>query len=35
MLSEPNQALAPELGYVTMPAAVVEKSTAAVARISP
>ncbi|MEB3306953.1 MAG: phosphate ABC transporter substrate-binding protein PstS [Cyanobacteriota bacterium] len=35
MLSEPNQALAPELGYVTMPPAVVEKSKAAVARISP
>ena len=34
LLSEPNQALAPELGYVTMPPAVVEKSMAAVAQIS-
>jgi phosphate transport system substrate-binding protein len=33
MLSEPNQALAPELGYVTMPPSVVEKSRAAVALI--
>ncbi|MFQ6539534.1 phosphate ABC transporter substrate-binding protein PstS [Aphanothece stagnina] len=34
MLSEPNQALAPELGYVTMPASVIEKSKAAVAQIA-
>ena len=34
MLSEPNQALAPELGYVTMPPSVVEKAKEAVAKIS-
>lgn len=34
MLSEPFQALAPELGYVTLPPSVVEKAKAAVAMIS-
>jgi phosphate transport system substrate-binding protein len=34
MLSEPNQALAPELGYVTLPPSVVEKAREAVAMIA-
>ena len=34
MLSEKSQSQAPELGYVSLPAEVVEKSKAAVAQIS-
>ena len=34
MLSEKSQSQAPELGYVSLPAEVVEKSKAAVAEIS-
>ncbi|MBL6802205.1 MAG: phosphate ABC transporter substrate-binding protein PstS, partial [Synechococcus sp. BS307-5m-G38] len=34
MLSDKAQSRAPELGYVSLPKGVVEKSTAAVAKIS-